>query len=184
YTGALSQKLKEQEEELKELRARRANNMAATRLLNLEKRRNAVLSKQSEELRQSIRTNWGRDTLERAEAAAEVPFLQAQIVSLKCSLVDAEAECNELRRIVCPPKPMESGAYDMKYRFTIMKLIACANVCHTRVSEVMAITASHWGIVMPGRYRKVLASVKAGVRTYETKWLTWNPCANTCENIR
>lgn len=184
YTATLHQQVKEQAVEIQQLRERRANNMAATRQLNLERRRCRVLSQQGDELRRSIQEAWGRDTLDLAEAGVAVPALMAQIECLKKTVKEVEDENEQLRRTINPPKPMEGGAYNMKLRFTIMKLIGCANVCHSRVPEVLAITCSHWGIVMPGRWRRVLASVVEGVRQYKKKYLAWIPSANTCENIR
>lgn len=184
YTAALSKQVAEQEEELHALRQRRANNMSATKQLNLERQRCTMFKQQVEDLREIIRTNWGRETLELAEKGTLVPGLEAQIVCLKQALHDVELQMEAQHDIIFPPKPMEGGCYDMKLRFTIMKLVSCANVCHTRVPEVLAITSAHWGIVLPGRYRKVLVNVVNGIRHYETKWRTWTPCRNTCENIR
>lgn len=184
YTGALTQLMQEQCDELKVLRARRANNMSATKQLNLERQRVNMYKQQVDELRGAIKNNWGKDTLELAEEGAAVPLLKAQIACLQRALAHADKEIEVQRAIIYPPKPMESGSYDVKLRFTIMKLISCANVCHSRIPEVLSITSAHWGIVLPGRYRNVLVRVVDGVRHYEKHWKTWTPCANTCENIR
>lgn len=184
YTATLSHHLTVQEQELKELRERRANNMGATKQLNLERARCNLFKQQAEELRKVIQANWGKDTLELAEVGASVPRLEAQIASLQQELANVEAECDTYRQVQFPPKPMERGHYSMPLRFMIMKLIAIANVCHTRIPVIIEIMASYFGIHLPGRNRKVLTSVENGVRKYKTEWRTWLPCPSSCENIR
>lgn len=184
YTASLSQHMMDQEQELRELRQRRANNMSATRQLNLERQKSKLFKRQVEELRNAIKINWGQDTLELAEAGATVPHFQAELECLARSLEEAEEEILRLRSIVCPPKPMVRGHYDMRLRFSIMKLIGIANVCHTRVPAVLDIMSEYFGIQRPGRWREVLVSVVNGVRTYKKAWLVWRPSASTCENIR
>lgn len=133
YTKELEAQVAQKEAKVKELSARRANNMAATKMLNLEHRRNHELKRANDELRESITTNWGKDTLELAEAAREIPCLETEVISLKAALAEAEEEIRALRRVVFPPPPMERGAFEMPLRFMVMKLIALANMCHTRV---------------------------------------------------
>lgn len=184
YTAKLMQKIEEQDMELKALRERRANNMAATRQLNLEKQRCRQLKEQAEMLTRAVREHWGRDTMELAEAGAAVPMMEAQLECLRRAVAELEAENEELRRVVCPAKPMEGGHFNSQIRFMVMKLIGMANVPHTNVPQVIDITSEYFGIQLPGRWRKVLISAAGGVRTYAEKWIRWRPCAGTCENIR
>ena len=44
----------------------------------------------------------------------------------------------------------------MPMRFTVMKLIAKANICHTRVPVTIDILADYFGIHIPGRLRNVV----------------------------
>lgn len=143
HTASLEEQLKEQQCEIKTLRERRTNNMGATRQLNLERKRCQVLCEQVEALRQTIRDAWGRDTIEQAEAGAMVPRLKAEIDCLVQALATAEGEVASLRRVLCPPKPMVSGAYDMKLRFTIMKLISCGPTYVTRTCPMSSRSAPH-----------------------------------------
>jgi hypothetical protein len=183
-TAEVAQQCSEQEEAIEKLSERRANNMGATSLLNLERRRVEVLKLEVNELRDAIRDNWGKETLELAEQALELPRVRAELAALKSSLDDADIEAGELRRVVQPPPPMERGAFDMKTRFAIMKLIAIANVCHTRVPAVITIMAEHFGVRLPARERAILVSAIDGHRKYERKLVQWVPSAGTCENIR
>ena len=184
HVAEMAQQMAADAEELEQLRLRRDNNMGATKLLNLEKRRCSELKRVADDLRSVIQTNWGKDTLELAEAARGIPRLNDEIKTLKVALKDAEIEISQLNLIVYPPPPMERGAYEMRLRFTIMKLIAVANVCHTRVPAVYSILANYFGIVIPSRERKILVKLSEGVRQYEKKIVPWIPSANTCENIR
>lgn len=181
YTAALSEQLQALEVEIAELRARKANNMAATRQLNLERQRNKVLNHQVKELRKTIQDNWGKDILEQADAGAELPRLCAEIKSLKAALADAEATSASWRKVAFPDKAMTSGHYNAAMRFMIMKLIGMANVSHTNVPIVIEIMSEYFGVQLPGRWRRVRTSA-AG--EFVRKWLTWRPCSATCENIR
>ena len=187
YTAGLVAEVTENARQISKLSERRANNMGATRRLNLELRRVEVLNEENERLRAAITANWGADTLELAGQGLLVPRLEAEIETLSDALGDAEAECTRLARVVYPAPPIEKarGApFDMPMRFTVMKLIAKANICHTRVPVTIDILADYFGIHIPGRLRKVVVEIAKGVRKYETKWLKFVPSENTCESIR
>jgi hypothetical protein len=183
-TAELELQIAEQSAKIMELSGRRDNNMGATKLLNLEKRRVEELKRMNAELRSTITTNWSKETLELAQEAMQLPRLKAEMVVLKETLEDMEAEAVALKRVVYPPPPMEGGAFAMPLRFMVMKLIAIANVCHSHVPEIYTIMASYFGIQLPGRWRQVLVKVVDGVRKYEKKYLLWYPRVTTCENIR
>lgn len=111
-TAELEQQITEQSAKILELSGRRDNNMGATRLLNLERRRVEELKRTNEELRATITANWGKDTFELADAAREIPRLEAENNSLKAAITDAEDEIRALRRVVFPPPPMEGCILD------------------------------------------------------------------------
>jgi hypothetical protein len=93
-------------------------------------------------------------------------------------------ELESLISIACPPKPMDKGHFDARMRFMIMKLVAMANLCPTRVPIAYKVISDYHGIVIPSRDRNVLVSVTQGVKRFETKRLQWVPSETTCLRIR
>ena len=83
-----------------ELSERRANNMGATRRLNLELRRVAVLTDENERLRAAIDANWGADTLELAEQALQLPRFEAEIEELQKKIAYLQALVQAERQAV------------------------------------------------------------------------------------
>ena len=132
-TSELEQQITKQSAMIAELSSRRDNNMGATRLLNLERRRVEELKRLNQELRATITANWSKETLELAEEAERIPRLEAEMAVLKKTLKDLETEVIELKHIIYPPPPMEGGAFNRSLRFMVMKLIAIANVCHSHL---------------------------------------------------
>jgi hypothetical protein len=117
---------------------------------------------------------------------SEATRLRLEVGVLTEALKSIETiEVETLAAIACPPKPLERGHYDTRMRFMIMKLIAMANVCPTRLSLVYKIVSDYHGIILPGRERQVRVSDDVnGVRTYKTQFLQWIPNEGTCLNIR
>jgi hypothetical protein len=107
-----------------------------------------------------------------------VSILQSTLKSLETTELDS------LISIACPPKPMDKGHFDAQMRFMIMKLIAMANLCPTRVPIAYKVISDYHGIVIPSRDRKVLVSVVQGVKHFKTRRLQWVPSETTCLRIR
>lgn len=144
---------------------------------------------QVDELRKTIQDNWGSNILEVVEQAKElIPQLQISVKilldELKASENQKELEVAAIQKLLRPKPPMDRGAYDARTRFAVMKLIAVANVCVTRVTSCFIILADYFGVQLQQRERKVLVFVKDGVRHYEKRWVKWVPQTRTCMNIR
>ena len=100
-----------------------------------------------------------------ASAAASAAAIRTQLeleaaqVGLAASAVklqEQELELARLRAIEQPPKPMERGAYNARLRRTMMALMGQCNIGAVNLPLTYALMASHFGIVLPKRDRKVL----------------------------
>lgn len=105
---------------------------------NLDRQRAKVATQELHKTKSRVNLLFDSDTLTMAK---DYPRLEAHAARLEndsrvlCrTLKVLEAtELKPLIEIACPPRPMEKGHFDARMRFMIMKLVAMANLCPTRV---------------------------------------------------